>query len=173
MGRSSILQLPATSSNDYAILTRSLLEASLAAMRRCFALALVLAAAGGGACVDIHGGAVDLSWTIFGPNGQACCPNGNFCKAAGDGVRVRVQLHRDTCETESTDRLFACEIVQGATPFDISPDGTYCIAVDAIDQTGAVVATGPGPVLRDIARGDVVELGAVALTVSECPSPCP
>jgi len=144
-------------------------------MRGGFALAplLLLGIFAGESCVDVHGGAVDLSWTIFGPNGQACCPNGNFCKAAGAGVRVRVQLRQKTCEAPSTDRFFACELVQGATAFDISPDDTYCIAVDAIDQNGAVVATGPGPVLRDVVRGDVVELGAVALTVSQCPSPCP
>ena len=141
--------------------------------RGIFAVALVLGTIFGQGCVDVHGGAIDLSWTIFAPNGQACCPNGDFCRAAGEGVRVRVRLHPDTCSTPPVDRFFACPLVQGATAFDIFPDGAYCIAVDAIDATGAVVATGPGPVIRDIVRGDVVELGAVALTVSQCPSPCP
>jgi len=125
-------------------------------------------------CVDIKGGAIDLAWTIFGPNGQACCPDGNFCKVAARMATVRVNLFLGACRSGAPDqqRSFPCPSVQGASQFDIPP-GTYCIQVCAVDETGNQVANGPGPILRDVIEGDVVELGAVALTVATCPSPFP
>lgn len=123
-------------------------------------------------CVDVHGGSVELAWELFSPAGSACCPNRDPCKAAG-AQNVRVHLHPIGCDTaEIPPRLFSCKSTQGATALDI-PQGTYCIEIDAADAAGVAVAQGPGPITRDISTGNVVELGAVALTVgdgSKCPA---
>jgi hypothetical protein len=123
-------------------------------------------------CVDVHGGSVELAWELFSPSGSACCPNRDPCKAAG-AQNVRVHLHPITCDApEIPARLFSCKSIQGATAFDI-PQGTYCIAIDAADAAGTPVAQGPNPIVRDVMTGDVVELGAVALTVGDgtkCPA---
>jgi hypothetical protein len=129
---------------------------------RAFALALLCA--GGAGCVEIHGGSVELAWELFTPAGLACCPNKDPCKAAGAGT-VRVHLQPNQCNTaELPARRFGCSAVQGATQFDI-PNGTYCITVDATNAADVAVAVGPSPILRDVTSGNVVELGAVALTV--------
>jgi hypothetical protein len=122
-------------------------------------------------CVDVKGGSVELAWELFSPSGSACCPNRDPCKAAG-AQNVRVHLHPGTCDAaELPARLFSCKSTQGATAFDI-PAGSYCIEIDAADGAGNSVASGPGPITRDVSTGDVVELGAVALTVGDV-SKCP
>jgi len=123
-------------------------------------------------CVDVHGGSVELAWELFSPSGSACCPNHDPCRAAG-AQRVRVHLHPVACDAaEIPVHTFACNNTQGATQFDI-PRGTYCIVIDAAaDITSTAVATGPGPILRDVSDGNIVEIGAVALTVGDS-SKCP
>ena len=134
-------------------------------------LAALLALAG---CVDVHGGSVELAWELFSPSGSACCPNHDPCKAAGAQL-VRVHLHPGGCDAPELApvSVFTCSTTQGSTQFDI-PAGTYCIEIDAApDTSSAAVATGPGPILRDVSNGNVVELGAVALTVGDinkCPA---
>ena len=123
-------------------------------------------------CVDVRGGSVELAWELFSPSGSACCPNVDPCRAAG-AQNVRIHLHPVTCDAaELPPRTFSCKSTQGATAFDI-PQGTYCIQIDAADVNGMAVAQGPAPITRDVITGDVVELGAVALTVGDvtkCPA---
>src|SRR5215470_4543325 len=124
-------------------------------------------------CVDVHGGSVELAWELFSPSGSACCPNRDPCRAAGAQV-VRVHLHPAACDAPelSPVHTFSCKSTQGATQFDIPP-AIYCIEIDAAaDPTSTAVAIGPGPILRDVSNGNIVELGAVALTigdVNKCP----
>ena len=130
-------------------------------------------------CVDVKGGAVELAWRIFAPSGAFCCSSKNPCHAAGAQV-VRLHLRPGSCMADELPlHSFACSDVQSSTAFDILPEGTYCITVDAADAAGAAVAVGPGPIFREVTRGEVVELGAIALTVTDaqkCPpddSQCP
>src|SRR5262249_33604540 len=133
---------------------------------------LVLCAFAG--CVDVHGGSVELAWELFSPSGSACCPNHDPCKAAGAQV-VRLHLHPVECASAELvpPRTFTCKSTQGATQFDI-PNGTYCMEIDAAaDLTSLAVAVGPGPIVRDVSNGNIVELGAIDLTVGDsnkCPA---
>jgi hypothetical protein len=126
------------------------------------------------ACAPVHGGAIELAWALFAPGGsRGCCLSdvAGGCKAAA-ARSVRVHLYASGCTgAEQPVHIFDCQLVQGATKLDVAP-GRYCIAVDAIDAASAVVALGPPPIVRDVADGEVVELGAVALTVAD-PSRCP
>jgi hypothetical protein len=140
-------------------------------LRLCGGFALL--AASTSACVDVHGGALDLSWQLFGQNGHACTGDLGPCQAIG-ADSVRVQLYPISCDPAQAHliRSFGCPQQQGTTRFDV-PVGTYCIAVDATDANNAVVAQGPAPVLRDVENGEVVELGAFALTAAgthSCPT---
>jgi hypothetical protein len=133
------------------------------------ALGVTLAALGMG-CVDIHGGAVEVAWAIYASTGRACCPNGDFCRAA-QATTVTAHLHPETCAGAELTRGFPCHRGEAASGFDIPP-GLYCITIDAVDTQGQVIARGPAPLLRQISTGDVSELGAVALTLvddSRCP----
>jgi len=124
-------------------------------------------------CVDVHGGSVELAWELFSPSGSACCPNHDPCRAAGAQL-VRLHLHPVACNAPEITpvRTFACNTTQGATQFDIPP-GVYCIDVDAAaDPSSVAVANGPGPILRDVSNGNIVEIGAVALTVGDV-TKCP
>jgi hypothetical protein len=123
-------------------------------------------------CVDIRGGAVELAWQLFTQAGSACCSDAAAACQATGASSVRVHLFPDGCQgSELPVHNFSCGSNQGASAFDIPP-ASYCIVVDAADAAENPVATGPGPVVRDFLRGDVVELGAVALTVND-PSRCP
>jgi hypothetical protein len=125
-------------------------------------------------CVDINGGSVELAWELFSPNGSACCPNADPCRAAGAQL-VRVHLRPVSCDAPELlpVHTLGCKSTQGATQFDIPP-GSYCIGVDAApDAQSQAVASGPNPIVRDVTNGNIVELGAVALTVgdlSKCPA---
>jgi hypothetical protein len=122
------------------------------------------------ACVDINGGAVELAWALFGSGGRQCCNEDNPCLAAQvDEVWLRLQpISASGTASASLDFPFACNLNQSATNFVI-PEGRYRITVDARNtQHPACLASGPAPIEREIHRGEVAELGALALTVPRC-----
>jgi hypothetical protein len=134
-------------------------------------LALVLVSYA--ACVDVNGGAVELSWAIKKADGQPV----NDCDAA----RIsRVTLHAvpvaPTTGSELADS-WSCDAFHGTTLFNI-PAGQYALSITLCDGTG-LTQTGrvPAPIVRDITKGDVVELDALLIVTNvngeACSTPTP
>ena len=152
---------------------------------RVAALSCVLAAA---ACVRIEGGAVEVSWVIQSPEGQAI--NDCACSAPAIGW---VQLNLKGVDGVFPEAMpcpgpddckFACQRQTGSTRFDISPgtaiDGStpqYEISITALGPNGEDLTMSvdggqptvkaPAPILRRVIAGQPTELEAFLL-VAPC-----
>jgi hypothetical protein len=117
-------------------------------------LALVAALAG---CVDVSGGAVELSWTFYDREGTR-----RSCAAAGvDRLRLEGVVV-DGSDAPAYAVEWPCDEGRGATPFDIQP-GRYAFRLAPICKTGVLDATVPEPIVRDIVEGDVASLRALLI----------
>ncbi|MES1171866.1 MAG: hypothetical protein ABUL77_01405 [Bacteroidota bacterium] len=130
----------------------------------------------GAGCVSIDGGAVEVAWSIFAPDGRAI----NDCGCTDPAVAsLRLNLVSDPdgasqpCAGLAACR-FACDRKIGATPF-IIPPGQYLISLVAVDQEGAdIPATSvltPPPQSRSIVRGQPTELEAFMIETG-CKTVC-
>jgi hypothetical protein len=135
-------------------------------------------------CVDVSGGAVEVSWAVFSRDGRAI----NDCSCADPVIGyVRLQLVSETdpsnqpCAGNSACR-FACGRKTGATPFFITP-GQYLMSVVPVDADGtdlpAMFTPGndvpsvqtPAAESRTVVRGQPTALEAFMLE-ADCRSTC-
>jgi hypothetical protein len=134
-----------------------------------FALSCLPIALGG--CVQIDGGAVEVSWVVHA-NGRAITD----CGCSDPEIdRVRIKLvgrggnigglepcaGRAQCE-------FSCKRQTGATPFDIPEthgDERYEVSVVPVGKDGAELLqiVTPAPILRTVTRGQPTEVEAFLL----------
>jgi hypothetical protein len=131
-----------------------------------FLLLLVL----GTACVDVQGGAVELSWTLTKSNGD-----GTTCGPSGiDEVRLCMRWCDDgTIDCTSGAHVgcpssWPCERSHGTTLFDI-PAGRKALWIEV--SCGGDAGTGshvqvPEPIVRDIVEGEVTQLNALLIVVT-------
>jgi hypothetical protein len=142
-------------------------------LRVLVAAALTCAAAG---CVRVDGGAVEVSWVVRSPQGQAITD----CSCADPPIsRVRLDVRGvggtiDGTEPCANDARceFPCQRQTGSTPFDIKetkPGEMYAISVTAIgvDGTELPAVMTPAPILRSVVRGQATEVEAFLL-VAQC-----
>jgi hypothetical protein len=130
-------------------------------------------------CVEIKGGAVEVSWVVHA-NGRAITDCG-----CSDPVisKVRIQLEGRGGAIEGTrpcdgrpECEFSCQRQTGATPFDIPVthgDETYAVSVIAVGPAGndlPAVMT-PPPILRTVLKGQPTEVNAFLLEAG-CNSDC-
>jgi hypothetical protein len=131
-------------------------------------------------CVDVDGGAVEVSWVVHA-NGRAITDCG-----CADPIISKVRIHLEgrggaiEGTTPCADRAqceFSCQRQTGATPFDIRPtrpDEAYAVSVIAVGPDGedlpGVIA--PAPILRTVMKGQPTELGAFLLEAAGCNSQC-
>jgi len=110
-----------------------------------------------GACVDINGGAVELSWSLRQQDGS-----GITCAEA---QVARIQL----CYTPEggggvadCSNEWPCTDVRGTTDFDVPP-GRYALSIVPVcAQPGQTIsAVVPPPIVRDVTLGDVVQMNAL------------
>ena len=141
-------------------------------------------------CVEIDGGAVEVPWAIFSPDGRAisdcsCAVTAATATPADTSIAfVQLDLDWDSpdgspctdpaacapCADRSACR-FACGRKIGATPFMI-PAGQYLMSLTPLDAAGDVLAIqSTAPVLRQVRRGQPTELDAFVLTAS-CATRC-
>jgi hypothetical protein len=124
-----------------------------------------------GSCVQIDGGAVEVSWVIHA-NGRAITDCGcSFPEIAS--VRLDLVGHGGAIEgtTPCAGRArceFACQRQTGATPFDIPEthgDEMYGIRLVAVglDGNDLPTVTTPAPILRTVVRGQPTEVEALVL----------
>jgi len=119
------------------------------------------------ACVDVNGGAVELSWEIRANDGSRrdCTDEGivqvNLCAQSCD-VQVAGACAGDVlCPVET----WACSGEHGATQFEI-PAGPSALSIQPICDDGTLAnGTVPDPIVRTIANGRVTQLNALLIVV--------
>ena len=141
------------------------------------ALAIGVASAG---CVEINGGAVEVSWAIFARDGRAITD----CTCADPNiVYVRLNLVSDPdgtlqpCAGVNSCR-FTCGRNVGATPFMVPP-GQYLMSLVPVGADGSDLPIGPlapsveipAPESRAVVRGQPTELEAFMLEAN-CATSC-
>jgi hypothetical protein len=141
-------------------------------------LALVALAVGG--CVDIDGGAVEISWVVRSTSGSAI----TSCSCADPPIdKVRLVLvprgpsiaGNNPCESPAQCD-FPCQRQTGSTAFNIKPTQageSYEISVLALGGDGNVLegVMTPAPVLRSVVNGQPTEVDAFQL-VAPCRAEC-
>jgi hypothetical protein len=143
------------------------------------ALLALLALASGG-CVDIDGGAVEVSWVVRSTSGSAI----TSCSCADPPIdKVRLVLvprgpsieGNNPCESPAQCD-FPCQRQTGSTAFNIKPTQageSYEISVVAVGVDGNVLegVMTPAPVLRSVVNGQPTEVDAFQL-VAPCRAEC-
>lgn len=131
-----------------------------------------------GSCVQINGGAVEVSWAVHA-NGRAItdcacavAPNAdpNAPPQPIANVRIEIAGHHGAIDgtrpcAGRSQCQFACQRQTGATPFDIPEtqgDEIYAISVVAVGADGADLPgiKAPAPILRTVVRGQPTEVDA-------------
>jgi hypothetical protein len=146
---------------------------------RILVVALAVALGATSACVQIEGGAVEVSWVVHA-DGRAITD----CSCSDPQI-ARVRLHLEgrggaidgtkPCDGRSQ-CAFSCGRQTGATPFDIkeTQSGEYydisLIAVDELGQDLPQVRT-PDPIARSVVRGQATEVEALLLD-TQCRADC-
>ena len=154
----------------------------------CIGVAIGAGVLGAGGCVRIQGGAVEVSWVVHSPEGQAI----NDCSCAKQPIGwVQLSLKgvdgsfpvEMPCPGRAECR-FPCQRQTGSTLFDIDPgtsiggsDPKYEISVTAISVDGVDLGMSvdggqpsvqaPAPILRKVVAGQPTELEAFLL-VAPC-----
>jgi|1186.fasta_scaffold844995_1 hypothetical protein len=143
-----------------------------------FALALLVLASGG--CVDIEGGAVEVSWVVRSTSGSAI----TNCGCADPPIdKVRLVLVPRGASIEGNNPCegaaqceFPCQRQTGSTAFNIKPTQageSYEISVVAVGADGNVLegVMTPAPILRSVVSGQPTEVEAFQL-VAPCRAEC-
>jgi hypothetical protein len=127
---------------------------------------LVAGLAGASACVDVNGGAVELSWSIRTENGDSSsCGNANIARVELCGRDLSMPGDLDAGSASCAVRdSWACGDQHGTTAFDIKP-GRYELSITPIcpSPDDVTMATVPAPIVRDISEGDVAQLNALLI----------
>jgi hypothetical protein len=132
------------------------------------------------ACVEINGGAVEISWVIRSDAGSAItdcgCASPSIAKVrlVLTGVGGAVDMHKPCDGKAQCD--FACARQTGSTPFNIpETHGTerYQVSVLALgaDDSPLLQVMAPAPILREVVRGQPTEVASMQL-VAECATEC-
>ncbi|HVU52731.1 MAG TPA: hypothetical protein VHL80_18750 [Polyangia bacterium] len=133
-----------------------------------------------GSCVQIDGGAVEVSWVVHA-NGRAItdctCSDPEIASVRIDIVGNGGNIQGSTPCAGQPRCVFSCQRQTGATPFNIPEthgDETYLIQLVAVDKNGAdlpIRAPLTGPISRTVVNGQPTELEAVTLDAG-CATAC-
>jgi hypothetical protein len=126
-------------------------------------------------CVDVNGGAVELSWKLRAKSGSTSTFLDCDFRLAPSGTITQVseiQLEWDVDGMRNSKR-WACDDDHGVTGFEL-PEGQALLSVSPICESGEVAApstfTAPAPEQRQVIAGNTISLGGVELLleVSSC-----
>jgi hypothetical protein len=129
-----------------------------------------------GACVDVNGGAVELSWSIRTVEGtQSDCGSDNanigsvsLCVRSCDVQVAGICMHMtDTGPVDDTvcpESTWSCSRLHGDTHFDIAPGPKELWITAGCDDGSAARVTVPESIVRDVVEGEVTELNALLIT---------
>ncbi len=137
-------------------------------------IVLALAAASS-ACIEIDGGAVELSWSLRSFDGERV---DSCAKARVDKVRICWQdveggTSTGVCEGSQS---FPCGEENGVSGFEIAPGSTsFWIEPICVDGSPADVGSYqvPPPIVRTIEDGKIVTLNSLLIVVTPFASSCP
>jgi hypothetical protein len=128
-------------------------------------------------CVEVNGGAVELSWALRDFDGQP-----NDCQSSrieqvricwspvGDGgaASLDCQVAREDGGIDRRYRAFDCEQNRGVTRFEVAP-GSTALFVSPL-CSGATEPSGrlelPAPIVRTVVEGEVVTLDQILIVAS-------
>jgi len=139
-----------------------------------FVLALMLAPAVTG-CIEIDGGAVELSWSLRSFDGDRV---GECAKVRIDEVRVCWQPVADDTSTGVCEgsQSFPCGEENGVSGFEIDP-GSTAFWIEPICLDGALADPGsyqvPPPIVRTVEDGNIVTLNSLLIVVTPFGGSCP
>jgi hypothetical protein len=133
-----------------------------------------------GACVEIDGGAVEISWVIRSDTGSAitdcgcASPSIATVRLRLTGVGGTIEDYQPCAGNAQCD--FPCARQTGSTAFNIKEtrgDERYQVSVAAVGTDGAELlqVMTPAPILREVVRGQPTEVESmqlVALCAPEC-----
>ncbi len=130
-----------------------------------------------GGCIDINGGAVELSWKLR-PRSSSLEDKFVDCNSGKPGTRPVTRMRLDWQVSDVTGfEEWPCDDSHGVTGFEL-PDGMALLAVSPVCESGAAGAASyiaPAAESRRVNTGDTVSLGAIELivTVTSCATaPC-
>jgi hypothetical protein len=138
----------------------------------------VTAVIGSPACVDINGGAVELSWALRDFDGKD-----RDCAAARlERVAVCWQVVEDgtsavgaACDAERSS-LFFCDDENGVSGFEITP-GSNAFWIEPRCDDGEPPDLGtyevPPPIVRTVEDGRIVTLNSLLIVVATTDGACP
>jgi hypothetical protein len=125
-------------------------------------------------CVDINGGASELTWSLRTFEGKSC-NEGESCDCASTNIdKVRlcwsaVDDPGENCQPGQF-RDFDCEEEKGVTLFEI-PEGRTKFNIDLVCRGGQTAPTGtyqgPPEIVRTVREGEVVNLDALLIVVRD------
>jgi hypothetical protein len=128
-------------------------------------------------CVEIDGGAIELSWTLRTFDGAAV-PD-SCMDESGRRIVEDVRLcWASVAEGESpptacpsdTRATFRCPSVHGVTGFEVA-EGPTAIWIEPVCTSGEPAASGsfqvPAPIVRDVVDGKVVTLNSLLVVVGD------
>ncbi|WP_428264404.1 hypothetical protein [Haliangium sp.] len=133
-------------------------------------------------CVEVDGGAVELSWTLRDFSGDPIREEdcgGDIrcvCEATRIGwIRLHWQIEGEGTGERAADGFwdFVCEDNRGATNFSVPP-GRQLLWIAPICSDGSLPDSGyeaPPPILRVVDLGAVATLDALLIAVDECTCP--
>lgn len=140
---------------------------------RVFVLAALTAAAG--ACIEIDGGAVELSWSLRSFDGERV----DSCASARvDEVRVCWESVEDDASTGICEgsEFFPCGEENGVSGFEIPP-GRAAFWIEPICVDGSPAEVGsyqvPPPIVRTVEDGKIVTLNSLLIVVTPFGTSCP
>lgn len=128
---------------------------------------LVLGLAAAGACVEVNGGAVELSWSLrtFEDTTTSCA------QANVNEIRLIWEDASDSPDggnRPGTHADFDCVENRGVTGFDV-PEGDQLLRVQPICEDGNPATEHtyevPPPILRQVRAGEVVTLNSLLVVV--------
>lgn len=124
-----------------------------------------------GACVDINGGAVELSWSFQTFQGNFIADD--CLETRVDQVRLSWKAPSWSGSMSSGVTSFACEDFRGITDFVIA-EGPQLLEIAPVCDSGVEAAPRtyevPAPLLRNLLFGEVVTLDSLLIVIDDVES---
>jgi len=132
------------------------------------------------ACVDIDGGAVEVSWVIRSTTGSAItdcgCASPSIAKVKLNLLGVGGAINGLMPCADNAQCEFPCARQTGSTAFNIPEthgSERYEVSLEARGSDGSPLlqVMTPAPILREVVRGQPTEVASIQL-VAECATEC-
>ncbi len=145
------------------------------------ALWLTLIGPWSSACIEIDGGAAELSWSLRSQDGasiEACADVRVRVRAPVLGAAGRRSGSWEAAEMcrSGQQRDFPCGESSGITAFNLDPGPTaFWVEPVCIDDESADAGTYqvPPPIVRNVEEGQIVSLNSLLLVVNPADGECP